>query len=72
MSEGGRFFNGIAVVQPQEITRMEYQLDWDRSRRIGWREENGDKKFYSSAQLADVWIRRILDHMRDRAVKSEG
>lgn len=71
MSEGGRFFNRMAVVQPQEIARMEYQLDWDRSRRIGWREEAGDKVFYSSAQLTDVWIRRILDHLRDRAVKSE-
>jgi hypothetical protein len=72
MSEGGRFFDGMAVVQPQEIVRTDYQLDWDRSRRIGWREEAGDQKFYSSAQLADFWIRRMLDHMRDRAVKSEG
>jgi hypothetical protein len=71
MSEGGRFYNRMPVVQPQEISRMEYQLDWDRSRRIGWREEDGDKMFYSSAQLADVWIRRILDHLRDRAVHAE-
>jgi hypothetical protein len=68
MSEGGRFLGDMAVVQPQEIAATDYDLDWDGSRRIGWREEAGGKSFYTSVQLSDFWMRRLLDRLRDRAV----
>lgn len=68
LSEGGRFLGDMAIVQPHEIAIMDYDLDWDGSRRIGWREKTGDKSFYTSVQLSDLWMRRLLDRLRARAV----
>lgn len=68
MSEGGRFLGDMAIVQPQQIAAVDYDLDWDGSRKIGWREDGGGQAFYTSMQLNDFWMRRLLDHLRDRAI----
>jgi hypothetical protein len=68
LTEGGRFYGNMAVVEPTQIAVEEYDLDCDRSRRIGWRVQSGKKPFHTSQQLADQWIRQLLDCIRRRAV----
>lgn len=68
-SEGGTFAEGLPINEPATpIDEVWYDLDWDTSRRIGWRERTGKESFYVSSQLAELWVRRLLDHLRDRAV----
>jgi len=69
LSEGGKLINNRWVVEPKQIERVEYGLDWDRSRRIGWREHSG-KSFHTSLQLAEFWVRCLLDCLKDRALHS--
>lgn len=68
MTEGGRFYGNQVIVEPTKIAVEDYDLDCDRSRRIGWRAHSGKKAFHTSQQLADQWIRQLLDYIRKRAV----
>lgn len=46
--------------KPEEIQENEYDPDIDTSLTPGWREHDGEKKFFTSKQLADVWVTRLL------------
>jgi hypothetical protein len=49
-----------------EIEFIRYDPDIDRSLVPGWRERDGEKKFLTGPQLADSWLRRLLDQTRPR------
>lgn len=70
-SEGGKFMGGLVLEEPKEIERIRYELDWDKTRRVGWRERSEARRFYTSQQLADVWVRRLFDRSRDRALQPD-
>ena len=46
--------------RPTEIKFIRYDPDIDRSLGPGWRERDGEKRFFTSRQLADSWLRRLL------------
>ena len=58
-----------ASLQPRyssqkEIEFIRYNPDIDRSLAPGWRERDGEKRFLTSAQLADAWLRRLIEQRR--------
>lgn len=62
-----KLFSGLVSQQPRyfadrpsEIEVTRYDPDIDRTLVPGWREREGEKKFLTSSQLADSWLKRLL------------
>lgn len=45
---------------PKEIAVTRYDPDIDRTLAPGWRERDGETKFFTSSQLVDLWLKRLL------------
>ena len=65
--ERGRFIEGRSVRSRRETDSKDYNVDLDLSRRVGWREENGNR-FFTSSQLAEHWIKWLLDKAYEDSV----
>src|SRR5206468_1507955 len=65
--ERGRFIEGRSVRFQRQIDSKDYNVDLDLSRRVGWREEN-ESPFFTSAQLAEHWIKWLLDKAYEDSV----
>jgi hypothetical protein len=65
LSKGGHVQDGFVFVAPTEVSRIHYNVDLDLSRKIGWREKEGDMHFFTSSHLADQWLTRLLDQVRE-------
>jgi len=65
LSKGGHIQDGFTFVEPTEVARTHYHADMDLSKRIGWREKQGDNNFFTSGQLADQWVKALLDQVRE-------
>jgi hypothetical protein len=51
----------LPAKRPEEIAVTRYDPDIDRTLVPGWRDPDGEKKFLTSSQLADSWLRRLLE-----------
>jgi hypothetical protein len=58
----GRFFGQTVVRTP--IASINYDFDLDVTRATGWRAADGDK-FFSTIQLAEYWVKRLIDEARE-------
>jgi hypothetical protein len=67
MTEGGSFFGPYTMKEPDRKVQLAYSVDLDRSGAIGWRESQGDKRFLTSNQVAEVWIKLLLESEHGRA-----
>jgi hypothetical protein len=63
-------FQGYTFSKPELIENTRYDIDLDRTFRLGWREQDGEKRFYTSEQLADALVRQLLDSA-DRTQRNE-
>jgi hypothetical protein len=50
--------DGLNIVQ-----NVEYEIDMDISRHTGWRELKGEKRFLTSTQLAEAWLKNLLNRI---------
>jgi hypothetical protein len=49
--------------EPHIIQDVQYDIEMDTGRRIGWREVTGEKRFLTSGELADFWLKNLLNHI---------
>lgn len=63
---------GYRKVLKEVVKESNYNIDVDMSRHFGWRETSGKKRFLTSVQLADSWIKVLLDQFRDNSGDSVG
>jgi len=53
-------FQPYTFSKPKLIEDTRYDIDLDRTLRLGWREQDGENRFYTSEQLADALVKRLL------------
>jgi hypothetical protein len=64
-------FRPYTLSKPELIEDTRYDIDLDRTLRLGWREQRGEKRFYTSEQLADALIRHLLDAAKNRGARDD-
>ncbi len=67
LTEGGQFYGPYTMKEPHYKEMFSYSVDLDRSGTIGWRDTEGEKRFLTSAQLAEIWLKRLLERVHGRA-----
>ena len=67
INEGGTFLGPYAIEEPTKIDEGRYEIDLDATEQSGWQL---DGRFLTSLQVADVWLKRLLDSVRQRRTKS--
>lgn len=67
LTEGGAFYGVQTIKEPIFKEMLEYSVDLDRGGTVGWRQSAGKKRFLPSAQLAEMWLKRLLDREHNRA-----
>ena len=56
---------GIRFREPEVLQKMEFDFDRNTAGEVGWRRSSRDKRFFSSAQLAQECMKILLDQVRD-------
>lgn len=46
---------------PRVIHNVQYDVDLELGLRVGWRETDGQKSFITTALLAELWLKNLLD-----------
>lgn len=60
--EQGRYFGQTVVRTP--TTSINYNFDLDATRTTGWRVADDDR-FFTTMQLAEYWVKRLIDEARE-------
>ncbi|MGE5443801.1 MAG: SEFIR domain-containing protein [Ignavibacteriales bacterium] len=55
----------IRFRQPQLLKKFEFDFDRDAAGELGWRQSNGEKQLFTSAQLAQECMKILLDEVRN-------
>lgn len=63
MLEVGRFLGPYTIDEPTRIDEGRYTFDLDMGERVGW---SLDDRFFRSAQLADLWIKKVVGHISEK------
>jgi len=67
MTEGGAFYGPYTMREPDRKVELTYNVDLDRSGTMGWRERSGGRRFLTTSQLAEGWIKMLLESEHRRA-----
>ena len=60
---GGIVRSGVVFEEPETVDETRYDIDLDTTGAIGWRESDGERRFFTSPMLMDHWMKRFLDQI---------
>jgi hypothetical protein len=71
MTEGGAFFGPYTMREPDRKVELTYNVDLDLSGTMGWRERSGGRRFLTTSQVAEGWIKMLLESEHRRASRDD-